>query len=373
MIVVAGHLCLDVIPRLERGAPLEPGGLTEVGPAALTPGGAVANTGLALARLGLAPRLVGRVGDDAFGAALRGALAERAPDAELELLAEEDASTSYSVVISRPGGDRSFLHHPGCNDAFEAADLLRPPLPEADLLHLGYPPLMPRLYADGGAALAGALAELRARGVTVSLDMAMPDPEGPSGRVDWRAFLTRVLPQVDLFAPSWGEIRAMLRPGEPAPLPDGEAVRETALELVALGPAAVAIKLGERGLFLASADAERVAAAGRAAPPADWAGRRLWAPAFAAEVRGTTGAGDVAVAGLLTALVRHRSVLEALDLATAAGACAVEGVDALEALPPLAEIDARLAAGWERAPVGAPDWRPCGESGVLAAPDDPCA
>ena len=42
------------------------------------------------------------------------------------------------------------------------------------------------------------------------LDMALPDPSGASGRVDWSGFLQRVLPHTTLFMPSFEEICFML-------------------------------------------------------------------------------------------------------------------------------------------------------------------
>src|SRR4051794_41921588 len=66
-VVVAGHVCLDVIPALAEPVRLEPGRLVSAGPAALSTGGAVANVGLALHRLGGRVRLLGNGGDDVFG------------------------------------------------------------------------------------------------------------------------------------------------------------------------------------------------------------------------------------------------------------------------------------------------------------------
>ncbi|MEI8197421.1 MAG: carbohydrate kinase family protein, partial [Phycisphaerae bacterium] len=70
-IAVVGHVCLDVIPTFLTGpgdgVALAPGTLVKVGPAVRSTGGAVSNTGLALHRLGVGVRLVGKVGADLFG------------------------------------------------------------------------------------------------------------------------------------------------------------------------------------------------------------------------------------------------------------------------------------------------------------------
>ena len=50
-VVVAGHICLDIIPTIpHERIEFEPGRLLQVGPAVLSTGGAVSNTGLALHR-----------------------------------------------------------------------------------------------------------------------------------------------------------------------------------------------------------------------------------------------------------------------------------------------------------------------------------
>ena len=52
-IAVAGHLCVDITPRLDGHDPgLEPGVLYAVGPLRQQIGGSVANTGGTLTRLG---------------------------------------------------------------------------------------------------------------------------------------------------------------------------------------------------------------------------------------------------------------------------------------------------------------------------------
>lgn len=80
-VMVAGHICLDIRPDLSSAErkPFEdiflPGHLVSCGPVMYSTGGAVANTGLALDRLGVKTRLVAKVGDDLFGKAICQALA----------------------------------------------------------------------------------------------------------------------------------------------------------------------------------------------------------------------------------------------------------------------------------------------------------
>ncbi|HEX7003721.1 MAG TPA: carbohydrate kinase family protein [Trueperaceae bacterium] len=373
MIVVAGHLCLDLIPAIPAGAALDPGKLVEVGTVSFATGGAVANVGLALSRLGLEPQLVSRIGDDPFGEILgsllsAGSHAGRTTEGVRALPGE---STSYSIVVNRPGADRTFLHHPGCNDIFSAADLEGEDIRSADLLYFGYPPLMQRIYEDGGESLAEVLAGFRRAGVTVALDMAMPDPAGRSGRVDWRSFLRIVLPNVDLFLPSYEEISYMLEPDSPSPPPSLPHLSAVAARLLELGPAVVGLKLGDEGLYLRTAGTSRLFDAGRLSPPASWAHRELLSPNFRVVVRGTTGAGDATIAGLLTALAKGVEMPQAAAVASAVGACSVEGIDAVSGVLGWQETLARMDRGWERVaapPLQEEGWRM--ERGLLLGPYD---
>lgn len=378
MIVVAGHLCLDLTPRLTSAAPLTPGALVEAGPIAFSAGGAVANVGLALARLGFAPSLLGLVGDDQFGAIVRGQLEAAAAGNELsiELSVAKGGSTSYSVVIDQPGRDRSFLHHPGCNDEFTPEDLGTKRWLDAELLHFGYPPLMRNLYQDGGSGLAAEFAALRAAGVIVSLDMAMPDAHGVSGAVDWRAFMRTVLPHVDLFLPSWDEVWYMCYPAEnPAP-PTPERLARVATELLTLGPAVVGLKLGEYGLYLRSAGGDRTARAGRGGLPGGWAERELISPNLSATVRSTTGAGDATIAGLIGALRHGLPLPKAATLASAVGALSVGGDDSVSGIVTWARTEELVDAGWTRADEWQGDeleqrgWRADLGSGLWFGPAD---
>lgn len=382
MIVVAGHLCLDVIQDLGAFAMLDPGALVEVNPASFSTGGAVANVGLALARLGCRTTLFGRTGDDVFGGLLRAHLARGmdAADSRDDTVVVPGEATSYTIVLNPRQGDRTFLHHAGCNDAFTASDLQPERWPDARVLHFGYPPLMRGIYGDGGAALAARFAQIRSRGVLVSLDMAMPDAAGPSGRADWRAFLANVLPHVDLFLPSWEETVFMLGEDRTAVKPTTAALADVAARLLEFGPALVGLKLGDHGLYLRTAGAGRTRRAGRDGLPRGWAGREVLSPNFDVVTRGTTGAGDATIAGLLVALEAAEPLEEAATVASAVGACSVEGADAVGGVLPLGEVARRRNGGWRRVPslVAARDgnahasggWRRHEPSGVLLGPED---
>jgi sugar/nucleoside kinase (ribokinase family) len=384
-VVVAGHVCLDIRPALETAPEpgevfLAGGSLTHVGPATFSTGGAVANTGLALHRLGVPVELVGKVGKDRFGAAVLELLRDTDPSLAEGVVVSGEAATSYTIVIEPPGENRRFLHHPGANDTFSDADVSDAVLAAADLLHFGYPPVMARMVANGGERLEALFRRARAHGLTTSLDMCAVDPRTSAGRVEWPALLARVLPLVDVFLPSVDELRCMLPDAAPAADP-GEGVPDVA-EIAALtgralelGAAVAGVKLGEHGIYVrTSGSAGRFRDLGRAAPAdADrWAGRELLVPAFEVAVRGTTGAGDCAVAGFLAALLRGESLEDAITAAAAAGAASAEQVDSVSGVPPWPVLRQRVESGWSRRPGGAlpAGWRHDPATGLRHGPAD---
>ncbi len=377
-VIVAGHICLDIIPQLPDigreafARAFTPGHLVECGPVALSTGGAVSNVGLALHRLGISTRLMGKIGADLFGQAVRQVVEAHGAGLAEGMIVDAASATSYTVIINPPQVDRIFLHYAGPNDTFSAADVRYDLVATARLFHFGYPPLMRRMYLDDGAELAALLQRVHHSGVTTSLDMTFPDPAAPAGRADWRTILARSLPFVDIFLPSIEEILYMLRRSDyealrsrhGADLLQGitpDLLSDVAAELLAMGVKIVGLKLGERGFYLRTADRAGLAAAGRAAPadPDAWADQELWAPCFQVTVVGTTGAGDATIAGFLAGLLRGLGPAEALTAAVAVGACNVEAADALSGIRPWDETLRRVAAGWPRRELAldAAGWR----------------
>ncbi|OQA45246.1 MAG: putative sugar kinase YdjH [Chloroflexi bacterium ADurb.Bin325] len=385
--VVAGHLCLDMIPEIPPqpaglAGLLVPGKLNAIGPAMLSTGGPVSNTGVVLHKLGVRTQLMGKVGDDLFGMAIRRVIDSHGPGLADGMIVDPAATSSYTVVVNVPGVDRMFLHHTGANDTFTADDVRYDVVARGRLFHFGYPPLMARMYGDDGSEVAELFRRAKATGVTTSLDMALPDPASPAGRADWPAIIRKALPYVDVFLPSLDEMLFMLRrptyerllaehAGDLLAAATPDLLADLTGEMLALGAKIAGLKLGQRGFYLRTAGRAALAAVGRAAPadPDAWADRQFWAPCFRVAVVGTTGAGDSTIAGFLAGLLRGLSPEETLAVATAVGACNVEAADALGGIRPWAETLDRMAAGWPRheMSVDAPGWEHAAAHGVWTA------
>ena len=388
--LAVGHVCLDIMPRFLGEATslsqlLVPGKLVDVGEAVLSTGGSASNVGLALHRLGFAVDIVGKVGGDAFGETVINMIREQGEHLARNMIVAPGESTSYTIVINPPGIDRIFLHSSAANDTFTSRDVGDEVFGRARLLHFGYPPLMRGFYRDDGAELAALFRRGKEAGLATSLDMARPDPDGPSGRVDWVRILANVLPHVDMFLPSIDEIAFMLsrglfdalvraaEDGNPASRLRLVDVRGLADRLLGMGTAMVGFKLGDQGFYLkTTGDARRLAAMGRLAPSDvdAWVGVELIGPCRQVEVVGTTGAGDCTIAGFLGAMLRGLDPDAAVAMAVGVGAASVETKEATSGVVSWEAIEGRIAAGWpqKRCVLIPPEWSSTPAGNFRAAP-----
>jgi sugar/nucleoside kinase (ribokinase family) len=364
--VVAGHICLDIIPSIaSSGFCFSPGHLFEIGPAILSTGGPVSNTGLALHKLGIATRLMGKVGTDFFGQSILRIITGFGTNLAQGMVTVPGETSSYTIILSPPDADRMFLHCPGCNDRFGAEDVDHRMTDKSRLFHFGYPPLLRRVIENGGAGLVEILRRAKSGGVTTSLDLCMPDPKGFAGSVDWKEILGAALRHVDIFMPSLEETLITLYPEKYRQLVAGPGgvlsgvtphlLSSIGSDLIGMGPAIAGLKLGAQGLYLRTGDKAAWRGAGRACPGDDarWCCREIWSPCFQVSVAGTTGAGDATIAGFLAALLKGRSPEECVTMACAVGGCNVESADALGGLLDWDATCARIDGGWPRSELGA--------------------
>jgi sugar/nucleoside kinase (ribokinase family) len=391
-IVVAGHLCLDMTPRFHDtdarsiGDLLVPGKLVNVGSCVVSTGGPVSNTGLALVKLGMKSLLMGKVGNDAFGMSVVEKMKQYgAPGGTIVVPGEE---TSYTIALAPPGIDRVFLHSPGANDTFGAADIPYEKLERTRAFHFGYPPLMRRMYLNEGEELVELLKRARERGVTVSLDLSLPDPESEGGKIDWDALLRKALPHVDLFLPSAEEVlfcldrkRFLQRRNEAREqgvdaleLFQPHEYSAMSEQLIGYGAAIAGLKSGHRGIYVRTAGADRLEAMGRArvGDAANWSGRELWEPPFQVDhVASATGAGDSCIAGFLAAFLRGETIESALRYAAAAGAQNVTAHDAVSGIRSFEETRDAIGSWPKRTvEIDAEGWRFDAAGGLWHGPHD---
>src|SRR5437667_6330096 len=128
-VFVAGSINMDVVATAERHPRI---GETVAGTSVLYfPGGKGANQAVAAAKLGAATRLVGRLGNDAFGEQLRAFLVAQGVD--LGLVRDTTGTATGTAIITLADADNTIVVIPGANGALSVDDVLSAPLASGDV------------------------------------------------------------------------------------------------------------------------------------------------------------------------------------------------------------------------------------------------
>lgn len=343
-VVVAGHVCLDITPVFMRDNKLDlqrifaPGNLTNMSGIEVAAAGAVPNVGISLHRLGIKTRLMGKTGKDFFGRGILDFLREK--NIEGKMVEAEGGNTSYTIVISPPGTDRIFFHDPGTNDTFTSADIDYEIVKQAKLFHFGYPPLMKKMYENGGQELIKIFKKVKKLGVLTSLDMAYTEPSSESGKADWTEILKKVLPYTDIYMPSVEETLFMLKRDYFNEITnagdnlveklDVNVLPELGERLLSFGARIVVIKCGVKGYYVRTRQSQYFTGISKLTKINidNWAGRELLVETYNVKgIKSTTGAGDSSIAGFLAAFLKGYSIEETVKIAHAVATQSITSYD----------------------------------------------
>jgi sugar/nucleoside kinase (ribokinase family) len=304
-VVCVGGITADLLARPVDELPRF-GRLSLVETVTFTPGGCAHNCASALARLGTAVRLVGRVGTDPLGAAIVPMLDARGVITD-GVAVSPDVGTSTSLGFVAADGERAFVHTVGANGRIDAADLDWGAVAASRILFVG----MFGLLGSFDDQVPAVLAEARSRGLRTALDTVW-DPTGALA-----AKVRPCLPHLDYFLPSHPEAEAITGLADPP---------EIAASLRAQGVGVVVIKLGRDGCYVADADGGQLV------------------PGFEVEQVDATGAGDAWCAGFLRGLLEGDTAADAARLGNAVGACCVQAVGAYDGIRSYAETRVFMGA-----------------------------
>jgi len=332
------HVCVDLKPLLPKltdvSQLLVPNSLTQVGPLGISLGGLVKG-GVTASKLGLPAVICCPVGNDPLGRLTRDLIAQANPALADGVFTcrRGRADSSYSVVVE-PGDDRNFWHRPGANDIVRVSDIPFERLADVCWMHLGYLNLMRQMWLDAGREMVKLLRRLKKMDIITSLDLTALDPESEAGKQNWRAILGNVLPHVDVFMPSFGDLKTFgfLRDGVVE-----HRLRSLSVigeNLLALGAAIAVIKLGKNGIYIrVTSDQKRLQVFSNFPQIQAAAGREFIVPAYRVKAVATTGAGDRANAALISYLVIGEEIEKAARAGAACGAHSVSQLDPAKADP----------------------------------------
>src|SRR5690348_16940794 len=197
------------------------------------PGGGAANTGSALAQLGVSVAVFSKIGADPNGSFLRVELQRHGVEVS-HIRQSAGESTPFTFVGIHPTGERSFIHTPGCNLTFSLDDLDLEALCACRVLLYQDMWVLPKM--DGPAAPT-ILAQAQKRGVITVLDECYG--LGPN-----REIFEAALPYCDVVLPSFDDMRVIY--------PDLAPV-DIAAQLRQKGARSVVLKLGRDGCLVVGA------------------------------------------------------------------------------------------------------------------------
>jgi sulfofructose kinase len=263
----------------------------------LAAGGQCATAMVALARLGLRARYIGKVGDDDIGRFQINSIVSEGVTADIPIVEGAETQTAF-IIIDEASGERTILWSRDPAIATRPEDVDRTAVTSGRVLHL-----------DGHDVEASIVAATyaRAAGVPTVLDI---DNIYPGAE--------QLLPLIDcMISSSTFPMRLT-----------GESDLRTALKQLAEknGSLVTGATLGEDGVLIYIR------------------GQFIHSPAFAIECRDTTGAGDAFHAGFIYGLLTGLTIEETLRFANAVAALKCLAVGARTGLPTLNEAKAFLTS-----------------------------
>jgi len=300
---VIGSLNMDLIalaPRLPRA------GETLLGTRWTTAhGGKGSNQAVAAARLGARVAMIGRVGEDAYGQALRGALVAEGIDCD-GVGVDHEQPTGLALITVDAASQNTIVVIPGSNGALVPADV------DAQRALIAQAQIVICQLETPLATVAHALTLAADLGKFVILNPA-PAPAGGS-------LADAFLHHVSLLVPN--DVEAAQLTGLPCGSVE-EAV-QAASALRDRGAREVIITLGDRGVVHVGVS-----------------GGRHYA-AYATKAVDTTAAGDTFIGGLAASLARGETLERAIAVGQCAASIAVSRVGAQSSIPKRSEVMARL-------------------------------
>jgi len=305
-IAVAGSVIVDKINEIS--AYPNAGELTQIRNIRNAAGGCVPNVALDLKKIApeLAISAIGKIGNDAEGEFVTDIL-KTGGVSTTGLAIMNGEKTTFTEVMSVPGGQRTFFVYPGAGADFGVADMDFDAI-DAKILHLGYFLLLQKVDDGDGLKI---LQKAKEVGLETSIDLV-------SENSDRYSLVLPCLPYTDYL------IVNELEAGKLAGMePTEENLEGICRKLMALGvQKKVIIHMPERSVCLSE---KGYSSLGSYILPEGY-------------IQGTTGAGDAFCAGALIGIYNDWSDLEIMEFASACAVMALSSPDATSGMKTGEEI-----------------------------------
>lgn len=305
-IAVAGSVIVDKINEIS--AYPNAGELTQIRSIQNAAGGCVPNVALDLKKIDpeLTVSAIGKIGNDAEGEFVTDIL-KAGGVSTTGLAVKPDEKTTFTEVMSVPGGQRTFFVYPGAGADFGIADMDFDAI-HAKILHLGYFLLLQKVDDGDGLKI---LQKAKEVGLETSIDLV-------SENSDRYSLVLPCLPYTDYL------IVNELEAGKLAGIePTEENLESICRKLMDLGvQKKIIIHMPERSVCLSK---EGYSSLGSYILPEGY-------------IQGTTGAGDAFCAGALIGIYNGWEDLQIMEFASACAVMALSSPDATSGMKTGEEI-----------------------------------
>lgn len=308
-------MILSMGEPLVEFAALRPGPLGEVEEFRRGWGGDTSNFAVACARLGASVGYLTRVGDDAFGQALRAMWAREGVDTRHVRVAPGEPTGIYFLAWDGRGRHTFTYYRAGSAAARLSPQDVQPEVFEGvRVVHVTG--ITQAISESACQAVRRAVELARSMGVTVSYDAnirpALRPVESLRAEVEW------AIARADL---------AFLSSEDAAHLFGESSDEEVPEHLLTLGARIAVLKQGDRGCLVGTTEGEWVRV-----------------PAWPVQAVDGTGAGDAFDAGFVVAWLEGTPLRRTAQFANAVGALTTTGLGATRAIPTRAQVARFLAA-----------------------------
>lgn len=299
-ITIAGSINMDIVAQTTRHP--KPGETVFGTDVHFIPGGKGANQAVAASRLGGNVRILGKIGEDAFGETLQRFL--RSEQLNLDGVTSSEAPTGTALIVVDENSENTIVVIPGSNAKLSINDL--------DVVELAQSEIVVSQFEIPQQVIHALFKRARAAGAITILNPA-PAAPCPRGLLALTDYLIVNETELAFY------VDRELVEG------DKDGVVSLARKVRVNSDQVVIVTLGAKGAICIYGD-ELIEISSHKVKAID-----------------TTGAGDCFVGALAVAISEEKSLKSALEFANAAAAISVQRLGASASLPTRAEVDVFLA------------------------------